>query len=318
MLTFATFFFAFQLDREEDLAGMDRNQRQFEANSQFKQVKYYLYENDKRVLHFNADELTTPSRSENGDVSFVQPHGEIFSNESDEPVFFRADGGQYLRDAQEISLKSNVQLFYDKAEFEAIVLKFWPNKNYFAAWGNIRSTTLDPITSDKLEIRSNEVQGWPSKKESLYTGNVEGKITKKRLYQQGIEFSSDILKANLLESLITMNGNISLKKQRLTAKAGRAEIFLENYNKKLKYYALYDDIRVEEKLTLRDGNFLVRKAYSESLEGFQSLGKIVLSGAPRVIQGDDIIKGYQITLRENTELVEVDDANSVFSIKKED
>ena len=45
-------------------------------------------------------------------------------------------------------------------------------------------------------------------------------------------------------------------------------------------------------------------------------GKILLSGAPRVEQGDDIIKGYQITLRENVEMVEVDDSQSSFSLKR--
>ena len=44
--------------------------------------------------------------------------------------------------------------------------------------------------------------------------------------------------------------------------------------------------------------------------------KIVLTGAPRVEQDQDVIKGYQITLRENVELVEVDDSQTSFKINR--
>jgi len=80
---------------------------------------------------------------------------------------------------------------------------------------------------------------------------------------------------------------------------------------------MYDDIKLEEKLKTRQGGSQVRRAFAEKLEGFISDGKLVLSGAPRVEQGRDIIKGYQITLRENTEIVEVDDSQSSFRFKKE-
>ena len=79
----------------------------------------------------------------------------------------------------------------------------------------------------------------------------------------------------------------------------------------------YDDIKLVEQLNTSEGNSQTRRAYSEKLEGYMSQGKIVLTGAPRVEQGDDLIKGYQITLRENVELVEVEEAQSSFKLKKE-
>ncbi len=311
-----TFFFALSTQFGGGEMNDGKEAPEEEANSYFEEVNYYLFNNNKKVLHLDASSLITASLTDEGNISFETPRGEAFGEDESEVIYFRADSGNYFNSKSLVHLKDEVQFNYDKAEFEAKVVKFWPQKSYFAAWGDVKSRTIDPTTQDKLEINSHEVQGWPSKKESLYKGEVRGKIIKKRVYQQGIEFESDTLKADLQNSLITMNGNILMKKQRLTAQSGRAEIFLENYNKKLKYYVLYDDIRIEEKLTLRDGQPLVRRAYSETLEGFQSLGKIVLSGAPRVIQGEDVIKGYQITLRENVELVEVDDANSVFQLKK--
>jgi lipopolysaccharide export system protein LptA len=76
-------------------------------------------------------------------------------------------------------------------------------------------------------------------------------------------------------------------------------------------------VKLEEKLKLKSGKNQTRRAFAEKLEGHQRTGKIILTGAPRVEQGNDIIKGYQITLRENVELVEVDDSQSSFSLKKD-
>jgi hypothetical protein len=43
---------------------------------------------------------------------------------------------------------------------------------------------------------------------------------------------------------------------------------------------------------------------------------MVLSGAPRVEMGTDVIKGYRITIRENVDLIEVDDAMSDVQVKR--
>ena len=44
----------------------------------------------------------------------------------------------------------------------------------------------------------------------------------------------------------------------------------------------------------------------------------MLSGAPRVVQGNDVIKGYLITLREKMEFIEVEDALSDVQVKKDE
>lgn len=113
-----------------------------------------------------------------------------------------------------------------------------------------------------------------------------------------------------------MEGDVNFNRIKFKALAGKAEVFLENYNKKLKYYALYDDIRLQEELSLSDGSKVTRKAYAEKLEGFNAERKIVLSGTPKVIQGRDIIKGYKVTLREDVELVEVEDSSSSFQMNR--
>ena len=113
-----------------------------------------------------------------------------------------------------------------------------------------------------------------------------------------------------------MKGNVSIKKENLDGYANRGEVYLENYNKKLKYYALYDDVRLQEKL-VNNGRPLVRKAFAEKLEGLIGEKKIILTGLPKVFQERDVIKGNRIIIRENIETVEVDDANTNLILKKD-
>src|SRR5690606_35662995 len=119
---------------------------------------------------------------------------------------------------------------------------------------------------------------------------------------------------NLNDQHITLDGDVEMKKQQLTAQARRGEIFLENYNKKLKYYVLYDDVKLREKVVAR-GERLERKAFAEKLEGVMSEDRIILTGFPKVLQRGDIIKGNRITLRENNVIVEVEDANTNFKLR---
>ena len=99
--------------------------------------------------------------------------------------------------------------------------------------------------------------------------------------------------------------------------SGKADIFLENYNKSLKYFVLNDDVKVTETMQTPTG-VVIRKSFSERLEGFGREQKMILSGAPRVEQGNDALKGYRITIRENVDLIEVDDSMSDMHVKKRD
>ena len=138
------------------------------------------------------------------------------------------------------------------------------------------------------------------------------------VYEEGIDFSSQELMAMMKKSVVELKGDVFLKKQQLNARSLRAEIFLENYNQKLKYYALSDDVKVVEKVAIGDGKFITRKAFAEKLEGYAQEKKIILTGYPKVYQQEDIIKGNKITMIENNEVIEVDDSSSSFNIKEDD
>ena len=114
---------------------------------------------------------------------------------------------------------------------------------------------------------------------------------------------------------MTLIGNVKLIKQGLTALSREGEIFMDNYNKKLKYYTLIDDVKLTEKVKLEDGSSFIRTAVAEKLDGLVAEEKNILTGFPKVFQQGDVITGNRITIRENNQVVEVDDANTDFILK---
>ena len=147
-------------------------------------------------------------------------------------------------------------------------------------------------------------------------GGVTGQIVRRRRYEGRLNFNSNKLSLNRNESKLTLDKDVKIHRNNYHLAAGRGEILLENFNKKLKYYTLYDDVKLIELVKLSTGEKQTRRAYAEKLEAFQAKGEVILTGAPRVEQGNDVIKGYQIVLRENVELVEIDDSQTSFSLKK--
>jgi lipopolysaccharide export system protein LptA len=187
----------------------------------------------------------------------------------------------------------------------------------FEAKGRVFSKFLDLRTRDQIKLKSAYLKSYVAKKLVVLTGNVRGDIKRRKRYEGGLKFSAEKVVFNSLNSQLNLDSNVKIRRNKFYLRSGSAEIFLENYNKKLKYYVLYDDVKLEERLVLDNGKSQLRKAFAEKLEGILSSGEIILTGAPRVEQANDVIKGYQITLRENIELIEVDDAQSSFRLKKD-
>jgi lipopolysaccharide export system protein LptA len=140
-------------------------------------------------------------------------------------------------------------------------------------------------------------------------------MERKKKYEGKMIFRSRELDIHGLESLAHLEGDVYMKRDTYEISSGKADLYLENFNKSLKYFVLNDDVKLTEKLNTPEG-LIERKAFAERLEGFGREQKMVLSGAPRVEMGKDVIKGYRITIRENVDLLEVDDAMSDMQVKK--
>lgn len=278
----------------------------------FQKMNYYSISDGKKYLNLTSENLKVINQS---DFVFNSTIGEVY-NKKGEITQFKASAGKYFSNSKELNLIDDIEFKTVDAQYVADVLNLNQLKNLLNATGDVKAQLLDPQTQDKIIISSSEMKSELDTKIIHFKGNIKGSLQRRRRYEGGFTFTSESMSLNQLESQILLSKDVKLRRNNYDVEAQKAEIFLENYNKRLKYYVLYDDIKFVEKLKLKSGASRTRRAFAEKMEGFMSQGKIILSGAPRVEQGDDLIKGYQITLRENVELVEVDDSQSSFQLER--
>lgn len=287
-------------------------------DSFFKIVNYYSVSSGHPSLELESTELS--HSSVDGIVIAFNPNGIIYRYEKNgsqlEPILFQSKNSRVLLNKKEIYLENEVEIKMTNTDLKAQKVSILGNGETMYAEGDVNTLSNIEKTNDQILVNSKNATYWPKLESFEYRNSVDGLIKRKRAYEQNISFKSDLLTLKIAESLATLKGNVFLQKENLDASAHTGEIFLENYNKKLKYYALYDDVRLQERLE-QDGRKLLRKAFSEKLEGFISDKRIILTGLPKVFQDRDVIKGNKITIRENIETVEVDDANSSITLEKD-
>lgn len=277
--------------------------------SYFNVVNYYLIDDGRPFIQLDSSELTL-SR-ENTEMLSVLPSGTIFpkKNEEKDPINFKARQMHAFMKLGKIFLKDEVEIVVGNSNLKSKAASILDRGKYMEARDEVKTQNFDPKTSDQILIDSDFLSYKPKEQFFEFKKNVKGKIQKRRKYEEGISFGTDVLTFHTFLSLIEMKGNVSLKKENLEAFSQQGSLFLENYNKKLKYYSLSDDVRLQETLQI-DGKITLRKAFSEKLEGLISEKKIILTGLPKVFQGKDVIKGNKMIIRENVETVEVDDADT--------
>lgn len=281
-----------------------------DEDSYFKNVTYFVRENQLKKVDLKASELVLHGKK--NQTTFFNPKGHAFSEKQDS-VSYSAGRGLLNNLNSELSLWDDVVLSQAAHKIEAQEIIYQLQNDFVVANRKVLTESKDKLSGDLIRITSDQMSGKPRAGLSEYNGSVKGKVLRRRAYEPPVDFSADRLKMDLNAQKVEMAGNVSFKKQELRATSLNGEIFLENYNKKLKYFALYDDVKVVEKVLLgRD--LIERRAFAERLEGFMSENLIVLTGYPKVFQKQDVIKGNRIILRENNEVVEVEDANTNFRI----
>lgn len=309
LVTFISLFGHYETP--ESIKG-NQAQEQKQQESYFKEIQYHVLNNSKATLSLNALELS--SNSITSKSTFFAPHGVMYSK-AGKPIDYTGQKGQLWQKKNLVQLDGDVKIHMDNSEILGDRVIYFMDKDEIEAHGHIQSHSVTPESGDRMEITSLKAFAWPEAKIARYLGQVDGKILRKRPYEENIYFKSDDLYSYQNQQRIDLFGNVFLEKQDLVSTGRRGEIFLENYNKRLKYFVLYDDVKLTEKLHLEGGRTLERKAFGEKLEGIMSEDKLILTGSPKVIQEKDIIKGNVIVLRENNEVVEVDDANSNFILR---
>jgi len=283
-----------------------------DEKTSFKDLSYFNTVNSKKVMRLDAKDLLIVNSK---DLYFKSPDGNYYNN--DQVIKFKSKLGDFNTDRKLLTLDGNVKVnTFDGSSHHADFIKYSGKFNIFEARGNTVSEVNNIESQDRFKVKSDNLKSYINRKLIEFKGDVVATLKRNRTYEGKVKLTAQKMLLNQLESRAFFEGDVSLYRNKYYLHANKADLFLENFNKTLKYYVLYDDIKLEEKLTLEDGSVIMRKAYSEKLEGYMREGKIVLSGAPRVEQASDLIQGYQITLRENVELVEVDDSQTSFKIKR--
>lgn len=286
-----------------------KNQTIEENLNEFKQAQYFQKINNIPQASLDAVELVSGDRT----IKVRMPKGEVFPSPN-ERLNYTAQYAEYAKGKQVLDLKGDVYIKHVQGDMKCDYGKLLLNSKYAQCSSKVLSNILDLENGDKLRVNSNLVKMWWERGVIQYTGDVVGKITRKYKYEPGLDFSSEKLIFNRNKLSADFDGNVKFNYQGVKSRSGRAELYLENYNKELKYYVLYDDIEIEQKIPAVGGGTTTRKAYSETLEAFNQQRKIVLKGAPRVTQGRDTTRGYKITLFLDREIMEVDNSSSVIKI----
>lgn len=277
---------------------------------EFKDVFYFYTQKKVAKLRLKASKLNIINEDL---MLFTDPIGFDVESEMD----FQSDKGKYTTSLKQLKLVGNVRFHDYRGTFWSDEFFYDAKKAFAESKGNVRSVIKGLKTQDILNVSAQYLTAWIDEGRSHFLGNVKATVERKRKYEGNVHLAAQKMDFYRNESRLNLDQDVALDYSNYDVSAKKGEVFLENYNKKLKYYVLYDDIKLVEQLELDDGSKSQRTAYAEKMEGFMRENKVVLSGAPKVIQGDDVIKGIQIILRENVEVVEVDDSQSSFDLTKE-
>jgi lipopolysaccharide export system protein LptA len=294
---------------------------------------FYRVKSNRPEIYFKATKMKYDSRNavidlvsgfvwdrKNDNKKESQVIGEMISENLKDKWFFSGQQADIHFESWNLNLKGQGNIYNNQFQVHAEFIKYSKNQGQIEALGEVNTQFDDKENNQDIKITSDEMVTLINEKKSEFKGNVIALMQRKKRYEGEAQAKSDHLLYNELESLITLNRNVWIKRGNFTSTAERGEIFLENFNKKLKYYRLYDDIKLTQLIKSDDSSQkstpLIRKAYANFLDGFVKEAKVVLTGAPRVLQGKDIIKGYQITLREEADLVEIDDSQTTFDVKR--
>lgn len=310
LLSFFSYFL--QWERQFDPYDTEKGRpSDLDSQSYFYRMRYYMAK-ELPSFHLDAEELSMNSATQEN--YFLSPAGSVYDEDGN--VFrYRAQKGKLLKNINELSLTGEVWINHLDSKVNANFIVYDINRDKIVATGDVLSVSENRQKLETLEIRALILTSWPKKRNALYEGGVKGKILRKRPYEEDIFFESETLSADMNKQLMILNKDVLLQKPRMKAKSVKGYIYLENYNKELKYFELFDDVSVEEKVVLDGNDSFIRKAFGEKLEGHQNSGTIILTGYPRVYQREDVIKGNRIQLRENNEVVEVDDADSNIKLR---
>jgi lipopolysaccharide export system protein LptA len=282
--------------------------------SEMTALKYYFLKDESPQLSLAADKMVSLGDER---VNFEAPRGSYSFEKDASGISYVANQAEYTKSQDRLKLIDEVELTRQGSRYQGDELVYLVKKDLLTGRGNIVIEHHLVKSGQFLKLQSKSLEAYPRLERMRLMEDVRGRLKPKFSYQDPLDLQAGIMEVRGLESLIEMRQGSEITKGDMRISARSGDIFLEQTNKKLKYFVMNDDVKMTEKLKDQQGRDVQREAFAERLEGFGQ-EKIVLSGAPRVVQGKDVIKGYVITLREKMEFIEVDDALSDVQVKKDE
>lgn len=270
-------------------------------------LQFYSLKDFKRNFYLDAYYLETKKNFYLFD--FINPKG-FFIDKKDESkiTHFSSQKLHYNKENNISNFKGDVEIKRDLMKINCQIGTYWTDTEIFYCRERVEVYANQVKTRDEVTINSNDIKAFFAQKYSLHKGNVSGVIKRPLLHEPPIHFTTDNLSFFYEQNQANLDGSVHVTHGEYDVKSHKGEILIENYNKKLKYFDFDDEVVVEQKSRKIPGG--KRLAYAEKMQGVRSEGTVVLTGAPMVVQGKDIIKGNKITLRQGASLIEVDDATS--------
>jgi lipopolysaccharide export system protein LptA len=247
------------------------------------------------------------------DAYLEKLEGKSFNLERN-PVTYLAEKGQYDKSNSELKLDGNVLIKEDGSTLNASRVVYKLNKDEILGEGDVAFKGVAPKSKDTIFIKAQKFSHFPKRKITSFKENIDGKIQRREAYREGINFQTDLLDYYQQELRISLTGNVLFTRKPFSASSRNGQIYLNNHNK-LNYFILNDDVKLKEVIEEKGKQF-IRKAFAEKMEGFPDEGKLILTGYPRVFQENEVIKGIRIIVRENSNVVEVEEANTTIKLQK--
>lgn len=294
--------------------GQDSDAILADVPSEMKELQYFHLDQGQPSLSLAADAMRSLGEQL---ASFERPRGTYASGEQKETMTYQALQAEYVKARGSLRMLGDVNLEQQGSKYRAAELVYYHRKDQLYGKGGVSMEHMMQKTGETINITAVSMKARPKKKWASFKGQVDGKVSPRLKFQAPLILKSEEMELQGLKGEIGLKENVFFQRGGMKVTARNGDIFLEQANKKLKYFILNDDVKVTENLLDANGKPMVRQAFAERLEGFGQ-DKIVLSGAPRVLQGKDVMKGYRITMREKLEFIEIEDAMSDVQVKKDE
>lgn len=270
-------------------------------------LQFYSMKENKPSAYIDAYYLEIKNKFSLFD--FINPKGYFIGKKGENDLtHFSSQRLNFNKLKSVAEFKGDIQLKKEPLKVDCQVGTYWSESETLFCKDRVKVFAVQPKNRDEVTINSDEVKAFFEQKYSIHKGNVFGVIKRPLIHEPATDFSSENLSFFYDQGQAHLEGTVHVKHGEYDIKSRKGEILIENYNKRLKYFTFDDDVIVEQKSRKIPGG--KRLAFAEKMVGVRSEGTVVLTGAPRVVQGKDVVKGNKITLRQGASLIEVDDAVS--------